>query len=383
MRLLPLAVSIAKNRAGAVPRPSWCTYLVSYRCNARCGMCDSWRLKPGPELTAGEVGTVFGKIGRLDVVRLTGGEPFLRGDLGEIAETVMDRSRPSVLHITTNGSRPDAVEAFARSFSQPKRLRFLVSLDGLADEHDQSRGEDATFATALESVRRLTGTRRDRGIDVAVNHTVISARSVEDHAELLAQMEAIDVDVQSVLAYADSSMYGLKLRGKKAEHLIVPQGYPLHPKLRGADVIGFVDGELARVSKLRSRTTRIGKRYYLKGLLSRLKGEPIPSPKPPCVALRSHIRLLPDGRVPVCQFNTETVGNLLTSSFDEVWGGAPANESRRWVDACPGCWAECEVMPSALYTGDIARLPFDGTAAAPPSSKAFTSAPRMSERLVK
>jgi MoaA/NifB/PqqE/SkfB family radical SAM enzyme len=383
VRLLPLAVSIAKNRAGAVPRPSWCTYLVSYRCNARCGMCDSWRLKPGPELTPTEVGTVFGKIGRLDVVRLTGGEPFLRGDLGAIAETVMERSRPSVLHITTNGSRPDAIEAFARSFSQPKRLRFLVSLDGLADEHDQSRGEDATFAAALESVRRLTGARRDRGIDVAVNHTVISARSVEDHAELLTQMEALDVDVQSVLAYADSSMYGLKLRGKKAEHLIVPRGYPLHPKLRSADVIGFVEGELARVSKLRSRTTRIGKRYYLNGLLSRLKGDPDPSPKPPCVALRSHIRLLPDGRVPVCQFNTETVGNLLTSSFDEVWGGAPATESRRWVDACPGCWAECEVMPSALYTADIARFPFDGAAAAPPSSKALTSAPRMSERLVK
>ena len=39
-RLLNLGVSIAKNRVGAVPRPSWCTYLVSYRCNARCGMCD-------------------------------------------------------------------------------------------------------------------------------------------------------------------------------------------------------------------------------------------------------------------------------------------------------------------------------------------------------
>src|SRR5580658_8821134 len=187
VRLLPLAVSIAKNRAGAVPRPSWCTYLVSYRCNARCGMCDSWRLKPRRELAPREVAIVFGKICRLDVVRLTGGEPFLRADLGDIAETVMERSRPSVLHITSNGSRPDAIEAFAQSFSRPKQLRFLVSLDGLAAEHDQSRGEDATFETALETVRRLTRVRRDRGIDVAVNHTVISAQSIEDHAELRAR----------------------------------------------------------------------------------------------------------------------------------------------------------------------------------------------------
>jgi MoaA/NifB/PqqE/SkfB family radical SAM enzyme len=354
VRLLPLAVSIAKNRTGAVPRPSWCTYLVSYRCNARCGMCDSWRLKPGKELTLAEVGIVFGQIGQLDVVRLTGGEPFLREDLGEIAETVMDRSKPSVLHITSNGSRPDAIAAFARSFSRPERLRFLVSLDGLAEEHDQSRGADATFDTALETVRRLTEVRRERGIDVAVNHTVISAKSIADHVELRARLEAMGVDVQSVLAYSDSSMYGLKLRGKKAEHLIVPQGYPLHPKLNGADVIGFVEDELSRVSRLRSRTTRIGKRYYLRGLLSRLKGAHEPTPRPRCVALRSHIRLLPDGRVPVCQFNTETVGSLLTDSFEEVWGGTSAMASRRWVDACPGCWAECEVMPSAIYTGDVA-----------------------------
>lgn len=383
MRALPLAVSIVKNRTGAVPKPSWCTYLVSYRCNARCGMCDSWRLKPGPELTVADVGIVFGKIGRLDVVRLTGGEPFLRADFADIAETVMAHSRPSVLHVTTNGSRPDAIEAFARSFSRPERLRFLVSLDGLAAEHDQSRGDDATFDTALETVRRLTEIRRGRGIDVAVNHTVISAQSVADHGELRSRLAAMGVDVQSVLAYADSSMYGLKLRGKKAEHLIVPQGYPLHPKLRGADVIGFVEEELAHVSQLRSRTTRIGKRYYLKGLLSRLRGDRSPGPKPRCVALRSHIRLLPDGRVPVCQFNTETVGNLLTSSLHEVWASAQAKESRQWVDACPGCWAECEVMPSAIYTGDIARPSFRAGPAPLPSSSALTSNPTMSERLVK
>jgi MoaA/NifB/PqqE/SkfB family radical SAM enzyme len=316
-------------------------------------MCDSWRLKPGKELTVGEAGTVFGKIGRLDVVRLTGGEPFLRGDLGDIAETVMLHSKPSVLHITTNGSLPDAIVSFARSFSAPKRLRFLVSFDGLAPEHDQSRGKDATFDMARETVRRLTEVRRERGIDVAVNHTVISAQSIADHAELRARFASMDVDVQSVLAYADSAMYGLKLRGKKAEHMIVPRGYPLHPKLQGADVVGFVEGELSRVSELRSAPTRFGKRYYLRGLLSRLREDAAPSPKPRCVALRSHIRVLPDGRVPVCQFNTETVGSLLTQSFDEVWRGANATDSRKWVDACPGCWAECEVMPSMLFTGDL------------------------------
>lgn len=351
MNVARYGLTVLQNRRGDVPRPSWCTYLVSYRCNARCGMCDSWRLKPGAEMTPAEVGAVFAKIGPLDVVRLTGGEPFLRVDLPQIAEEVMRASLPAVLHITTNGSFPERAEALHAGFSRPRRLAFLVSLDGLAEEHDRNRGEEATFDLAMETVTRLVA-RRAR---VAVNHTVISPRSMADHRALRERLTPLGVDVSAVLAYADSSMYGLKLRGKKAEHLIVPRGYPLHPTLAGADVKGFVEEEVRSLVRTKNPALRIAKRYYLRGLLARLRGDLEPLPRPRCVALRSHVRLLPDGRVPVCQFNTETVGDLRTGSFDEVWKGEAARASRAWVDACPGCWAECEVMPSAIYTADLLR----------------------------
>jgi MoaA/NifB/PqqE/SkfB family radical SAM enzyme len=353
--LAAFAVSVAKNRFGAVPRPSWCTYLVSYRCNARCGMCDSWRMKPGTEMTPEQVGQVFEKIGRLDVVRLTGGEPFLREDFFEIAEAVMRASSPRVLHVTTNGSFPDRVASFVERFSSPRRLAFMVSFDGHREEHDASRGEDVTYDTAMETVRRLAALRVAKGIDVSVNHTVISPQSLTDSERLRAELAELGVDVQSVLAYAESSMYAIKLRGKRAEHLVVPDGYPLHPRLAGADVVGFVKQELARVADIKSATRRLGKRYYLRGLLGRLEKDGTRQSQPPCVALRSHIRLLPDGRVPVCQFNTEIVGDLTKESLEEVWDSAAARKQRAWVDACPGCWAECEVMPSAIYTADVLR----------------------------
>lgn len=354
-RLVDLALSIAKNRLHAVPRPSWCTYLVTYRCNARCGMCDSWRMKPGPELPVESVARVFGKLGALDVVRLTGGEPFLREDLAEVAEAVMRASRPRVLHVTTNGSMPDRVLELAERFSAPRRLAFLVSFDGHRDEHDASRGARVTYDTAMSTVRRLAAARRRLGLDVSVNHTVISPQSLADAERLRADLAPLRVDVQSVLAYAESSMYGLKLRGKRAEHMAVPAGYPLHPRLHGADVTGFVEREIELIAETRSVLRRIGKRYYLRGLLARLRGDQRGSYRPRCVALRSHVRLLPDGRVPVCQFNTETVGDLAAESFSATWHGPRARDARAWVDACPGCWAECEVMPSAIYTGDLLR----------------------------
>jgi MoaA/NifB/PqqE/SkfB family radical SAM enzyme len=178
-------------------------------------------------------------------------------------------------------------------------------------------------------------------------------QSLEDHEGLVEQFAALGVSVQPVLAYSESAMYSLKRVGRKADDLIKPTGYPLHPNLQGADVIAAVRRQLAELPRIRDLPTRIGKRYYLRGLLARLREVPRPQPHPRCVAVRSHLRLLPDGSVPVCQFNTERVGNLLHQSWDEVWHGATAQESRRWVDGCSGCWAECEAIPSAIYSGDL------------------------------
>lgn len=303
-----------------------------------------------------EVGTVFRKIGDLDVVRLSGGEPFLRTDMLELAEAVMEASRPGVLHITTNGSFPDRIENFARAFSRPKRLRFMVSFDGVGTTHDENRGKRVTFDRAMDTVRRLVRTRTDRGVEVSINHTVISNQSLEENGSLRAIMTELGVDVHSVLAYSDSAMYGETRRGTRASDLIVLQDYPLHEKLDRAASIRFVEAEIESLDQTQDRATRWGKRYYLAGLKARLERQPNPRPKPKCTALRSHIRLLPDGSVPVCQFNTEIVGNLRESSFDDVWHRA-SRDARSWVDACGGCWAECEVVPSALYSGDILRPP--------------------------
>jgi MoaA/NifB/PqqE/SkfB family radical SAM enzyme len=105
---------------------------------------------------------------------------------------------------------------------------------------------------------------------------------------------------------------------------------------------------------------RIAKRYYLRGLAHRLlKHEG--KPNPPCVALNSHLRLFPNGDVPTCQFNSKVVGNLRRQTFAEVWRGLKAREMREWVRRCPGCWAECEVLPSALYTGSLFGELFAGS----------------------
>lgn len=343
---------VLQNRRGWVPRPSFCTYLVCNRCNAQCGMCDSWRMPRGVELSPDEVRTVFGKLGSLDIVRLSGGEPFLRADFLQLAEAVVEASSPALLHVTTNGSFPDRIARFVQDFSGPRRLHVMVSFDGLAEVHDQSRGRKVSFERALATVDALVA-ERHRGLEVSANHTIISRAALRDHAELAALLRERGVDTQWVLAYAESSMYGLSYRGRRAPSLIPAHGYPLHPDLDPAESLAFAREELVQLERIHNPSLRLAKRYYLQGLVARLAGERDALPRPKCVALRSHVRLLPDGGVVVCQFNSEPVGNLLSQSFEELWHGAAARDSRSWVDACVGCWAECEVMPNAVYSGDL------------------------------
>ena len=67
------------------------------------------------------------------------------------------------------------------------------------------------------------------------------------------------------------------------------------------------------------------------------------------------LKIFPNGDVPVCQFNSHAVGNLRRQSFAEVWFGESIGEHRDWVSRCAGCWAEHEVLPNAVCSGDLLR----------------------------
>jgi len=130
MRTLSLLRDIWRHRQGLPNPPRFLTYIVTFRCNARCVMCDSWK-KPSPgELTLPEIEAVFAQLPRLDTVRLSGGEPFLRSDFPEIARLAIERLQPRFLHVTTNGFLTRQVVEFCERRPRATPLVLLVSLDG-------------------------------------------------------------------------------------------------------------------------------------------------------------------------------------------------------------------------------------------------------------
>jgi len=352
-RPLTFLRAVWRNRRRQTDLPRFLTYVVTFTCDARCVMCDSWR-KPSPDdLTLGEIEGIFGQLPTMDGVRLSGGEPFVRRDLLEIAHLAQEKLRPLFLHVTTNGFLTDRIVRFCEERRKDVPLHLLVSVDGVAEKHNRVRGHDQAWSYAVRTLEALAPRRRELRLQLSVNQTIVDAEGAEHYRKLRDFLRPLGVRNNFVMAYDASATYHLEDAVDVAPTEIgelATFGDFTERQLR--DLFDQVEEDLPEYPL----AERIAKRYYLRGVRSRLLGDgTTPHPNPPCVALASHLRLLPDGRVPTCQFNTREVGSLRHQSFGELWHGAPIEEQRAWVHRCPGCWAECEVLPNAVYTGDLAR----------------------------
>ncbi len=74
--------------------------IVTYRCNARCYMCNTWQ---HPSRKSEEFSSdLLDKIPEgLKFINITGGEPFLRDDLDQIVRMALKKTKRLV--ISSNG----------------------------------------------------------------------------------------------------------------------------------------------------------------------------------------------------------------------------------------------------------------------------------------
>lgn len=351
MRAISFVNDLVRNHRRQVNRPRFLTYIVTWTCNARCIMCDCWK-KPSPgDLELPEIGKVFDQLGQLDAVRLTGGEPFVRQDLPDIAELVRTKLQPMFLHITTNGFLTKRIVEFCENRNQTLPLKLLISLDGVEDKHNQIRGRDTAWQTAFATLSELAPRQQELNLTVSVNQTIVDADGVKQYRLLRDRLKPLGVNVHIVMAYDVSATYSLDDSVEVAPD-----------EIGGFSTFGeFTDRHVEELTREFEKdladfpiAERFAKNYYLRGIRNRLLGQG-GAPNPKCVALNSHLRIFPNGDVPTCQFNSKKVGNLRRQSFEEIWYGDEIDAQRDWVSKCSGCWAECEVLPNAIYTGDLVK----------------------------
>ena len=175
---------------------------VTGRCNCRCGHCfygrEVERAAPGPSIE--EFAKLAASSGPLLWLSLTGGEPFLRDDLPEIAGLFVEHVGLRHLTIPTNGL---AVERILESTERILRLHprlavvMFLSLDGPREVHDRLRGVEGCFDRAMETWRGLKELkRRHRRLNLATVTTICGSNSEllpQFFDWLLAELEPDDV----------------------------------------------------------------------------------------------------------------------------------------------------------------------------------------------
>ncbi len=308
---------------------------VTYRCNSRCRTCNVWR-KLSDEFTTEEWARTFARLSRGQrYLTFSGGEPFLRRDLPDIVAAAYGSCRPLAITIPTNGLLGErVVEACDRiAASCPdSNVGINLSLDELAEKHDEIRGVPGNWAKAMATWQGLKALQRPN-LTLSI-HTVVSRYNVHRLPEVRAGLLALEPDSyiteiaeqRRELDTLDSDIAPEPAEYRRAvEHLLAASTD--HPP------VGFA-----------AVTSAFRHRYY------RLAAQIVEEERQiiPCYAGWASGHISPDGDVWTCCTRAEPIGNLRQTDYDlrPIWFGEQAQALRRSIRA-----RECACpMANAAYT---------------------------------
>lgn len=137
-------------------------HYITNRCNAACKHCfiDFSKRETGKnELTLKEIEELSKHLGNsLFNVNLTGGEPFLREDIFEIAKIYFENTTIKSMFITTNGTYTMRIQKFIEDFIRlgiKKNVIFSISIDDFEEEHDRNRNVAGLYQKALSTYKMI------------------------------------------------------------------------------------------------------------------------------------------------------------------------------------------------------------------------------------
>jgi MoaA/NifB/PqqE/SkfB family radical SAM enzyme len=288
---------------------------VTYRCNARCHMCNTWQhpSEAAEELRAEDLES----LPRLDFANITGGEPFLRDDLDDIVRLLQTKAKRIV--ISTNGYYTERIVALAERY--PK-LGFRISLEGLPAANDELRGIPNGFDHGLRSLLRL----RALGVkDIGFGIT-LSDRNADDLLELYELADAMGLEFATAAVHNNFYFHKLDNHIEDKRH-----------------VASNLE-ELAKRLLATRRPKNWFRAWFNMGLANYVQGE---SRLLPCGMGTDVFFVDPYGRVLPCNGIDPTMGTLKEHTFDEIWGSEQASLARAMVRDCTAnCWMIGSVSPA-------------------------------------
>jgi MoaA/NifB/PqqE/SkfB family radical SAM enzyme len=328
-----LSLRVRDQRERATP-PFMIVFINSI-CNLTCEHCFYWRsLNRRDDLTYDEFEKLSRELGTLENLNLSGGEPFLRPEFGDICLLFTENNRAKRIYVPTNGYFTDRTEKQLRRVFQSKALESFVceiSLDGMPGYHDRFRGNVRSFAKAMETYDMLAAMQKQEP-------------RLRIHANSVAMNENID-EIQKLTEY-------LHERCPSLEHhnLAIIRGDRKNPSLQGPVLERYKNLYLhvAEVWKDRDHK-RFGAVVEPMLQWAKLRTIDTASQYIPCTAGVLTGVVYANGDVGVCETHAP-LGNLRQKSFFEIWDSEEAKALRARIRA-KECYCTNEVFlwPSIVF----------------------------------
>lgn len=291
--------------------------ITTYRCNAKCNMCDCFKHPTRPEEEWGL--DLIDKLPEMAFTNITGGETFIRKDVHEMVERLYQKTDRIV--ISTNGYFTDKILELCRAFPQ---IGIRISIEGLQQTNDVIRGIPDGFNRGYGTLKKLVEMGHP---DVGFGMTVQDL-NCKDLVPLYEMAEELNMEFATAALH--NSFYFRKLDNKIANKREVAEEF-----------------EKLINKMLASKSPKTWFRaYFNHGLINYVYGQPRLLP---CGMGSNAFFVDPYGDVIPCNGMDEkmSMGNLHTQSFDEIWNSERAQAVRQAVKNCPkNCWMIGSVSPA-------------------------------------
>jgi MoaA/NifB/PqqE/SkfB family radical SAM enzyme len=308
-------------------------FILTWRCNLKCKSCSAWEKDGGDELNKDEIRRLFGKVKFLDILKITGGEPFIREDIISIIAAAKKIINPYVIQITTNGTYTDRiVECIKQTHFTHLHLR--ISLDGVGEVHDEIRGVKGCYDKVRETILTLIELRKRKKLTFRLG---INYGLREDTIPFITEMFKFckENDIDLILGYPVKPFLE-DINFNFAEFSIETSNKTL--EIYRAYINRQNPGNNFWESLV---TNFLNKEFLRKKSLKNLKFD--------CRELKDLIYILPNGDVVICGLRQKKMFNLLKDDFRRNWFGKNIRYWREVVKNCPGCLQASVRILSRIY----------------------------------
>ena len=289
---------------------------VTLLCNSRCVMCDIWKNKGMDFLPV----DIYSKLpNSLEMIDITGGEPFLRPDIPEVVSRLKEACPKARLLITTHGFMTEKIEGQIHALLKADpEIAFRVSLDGLGKVHDEIRRIPGGFEKVMQTIELL---RRTKVKDLGIIFTLMEKnRSQLKGIYQYCQEKKLSFTLNTV---HDSPVYfgneKTNLNAKPAE-VKKDFAYLFWQELKNANPKDW------------------GKAWFVMALY-RYMGTHRRSI--PCGAGEKFFYMDSAANIYMCNFKNWPIGNLNVSSFEVIWNSPAKKNYVPLAHQCHDCWSIC------------------------------------------